>query len=229
MIDPLAAFLPGGEENHAGLMQEALAPLRRLAERGLAVLLLHHPRKGACRPGQAARGSGALTGAADVLIEMTWYRTDGGDRRRRLRAWSRFDETPPQRVIELSEDGTDYRDLGDFADAEQQGLWPELRRLLEAAPGKLTRKEVYAAWAGPEAVDERTVIRLLEGAVREGRVLREGTGHKGRPFRYWLAGRGAGDAGLPALPPLPPLDGPGGKPERVLLNAARIILKKRLG
>jgi hypothetical protein len=91
-------------------------------------------------------------------------------------------------------------------------------------------KEVHAAWPETNALDERTVIRLLEGAVEMGQVGREGTGHKGRPFRYWLAGRewNGGGSGLPDLPPLPPLEGPGGSAERVVLNATRIVLKKRL-
>src|SRR5262249_28226345 len=135
-----------------------------------------------------------------------------------------------QKVIELSEDGSDYRDLGTPEEEEQEGLWPVLRRLLEAAPGRLTRKEAHAAWPEAEAVDERTVIRLLEGAVRTGEVLREGTGHKGRPFRYWLAGRvpDAIESGLRELPPLPPLERELPAPEKVVLNAARIVLNQRL-
>src|SRR5262249_8199582 len=45
IIDPLASFLPGSDENHAPSVLAALAPLRRLTSSGMAVLLLHHPRK----------------------------------------------------------------------------------------------------------------------------------------------------------------------------------------
>jgi archaellum biogenesis ATPase FlaH len=56
VIDPLAPFLPTRNENAAAGMLDALAPLQRLAARGMAVLLAHHPRKGepARRPGAAA-------------------------------------------------------------------------------------------------------------------------------------------------------------------------------
>ena len=57
VIDPLAPFLR--EENHARCMLETLLPLGALTRRGMAVLLLHHPRKAAQRAGQAARGPGA--------------------------------------------------------------------------------------------------------------------------------------------------------------------------
>jgi len=81
LIDPLAAFLPGCE-NHAGSVLEALAPLQRLKAMGLSILALHHPRKGDPPIGQAARGSGALSDYADIVIEM---RASGpaADRRRR--------------------------------------------------------------------------------------------------------------------------------------------------
>src|SRR5438309_2264725 len=69
VIDPLAAFLPGDENNAAAILA-ALSPLRRLTDAGLAVELLHHPRKEGSADGRWARGSGALLGFVDVLIEM---------------------------------------------------------------------------------------------------------------------------------------------------------------
>ena len=87
VIDPLASFLPGRSENDADAMLTALLPLQRLTAAGLAVLVLHHPRKRASADGQAARGSGALSGYVDVLIEMHWYeQAADNDRRRRLLA-----------------------------------------------------------------------------------------------------------------------------------------------
>jgi hypothetical protein len=73
VIDALAAFFPGRGEDHAGCLLEALAPLRQLTRRSLAVLALHHSRKGEPPVGQMARGSGALLAAADILLEMRLY------------------------------------------------------------------------------------------------------------------------------------------------------------
>ena len=58
VLDPLISVLPCSE-NDAQQVSHALYALRRLTDRGLAVLILHHPSKEAQRPGQAARGSGA--------------------------------------------------------------------------------------------------------------------------------------------------------------------------
>src|SRR5262249_38913610 len=73
VIDPLAGFLPGRDENNANVMLDVLTPLQKLAVAGLSVLLLHHPRKRPSPDGQSARGSGALQGFADILMEMHWF------------------------------------------------------------------------------------------------------------------------------------------------------------
>src|SRR5262245_48291422 len=61
VIDPLASFLPGRNENNASVVMSTLLPLQRLAAEGVSVLLLHHPRKKESAEGQLARGSGALS------------------------------------------------------------------------------------------------------------------------------------------------------------------------
>ena len=102
-------------------MLAALAPLQRLTKAGLAVLVLHHPRKAESAPGRAARGSGALTGFADVLIETgLGGPPDSDDRRRKLAAFSRHAETTRRLAIERTADGTDYVALGDFADLDRR-------------------------------------------------------------------------------------------------------------
>src|SRR5262245_42719187 len=94
VIDPLAAFLPGRDEGNAGAMLDSLLPLRRLADVGMSVLLLHHPSKGSPLHGQAARGSGALEGAVDISLEMyTFKRASDADRRRIVYGYSRHEAT----------------------------------------------------------------------------------------------------------------------------------------
>src|SRR5437763_4222758 len=188
VIDPLASFLPGRSENDAGAMLTALLPLQRLTAAGLAVLVLHHPRKRTSADGQWARGSGALSGYVDVLIEMHWYeQAADNDRRRRLLAWSRYDETPRQLVIELNAAGTDYACLGDFEEEASRLLRPPLWQILASARTKLTRKQVLEQWPPDQPkVDPTSVWRLLERAVESGELKREGTGLKNDLFRYWL-------------------------------------------
>src|SRR5262245_11530412 len=190
VIDALAGFMPGGSENDARTVLRMLQALQDLTAEGIGVLILHHPKKGPLVLGQAARGSGALGGSVDILLEMDSLSgpTDD-DRRRRLAGYSRFPETPRRLVIEWSADGTDYTALGDFDAPELDDNWQILFQVLADASDKLTRRQILAEWPPDyRKPDEITVRRWLQRGVRDGKVLQEGTGHKDDPFRYWLDG-----------------------------------------
>ncbi len=189
-IDSLSCFLPGGSENLAPLMLEMLAPLRRLTERRMAVLLLHHPRKETAAEGMAARGSGALSAYADILVEIDCCRRSrpGNDRRRALAAFSRFDDTPRDLVIELNAQGTDYEARGEAALDEFLEHWSRLQAVLAAARGKLTRRELAASWpdADGPAPPDTSLHRYLNAALARGLLRSEGAGTRESPLRYWL-------------------------------------------
>ncbi len=186
VIDSLAAFLPCESENVAGSMLDALFPLQRLTALGIAVLALHHPKKGEVIAGQASRGSGALPGAVDVLLEMYWHgKAFDGDRRRRLLGFSRFDETPRTLIVELNESRTDYT----VHPGEEEGPreWQTLRTLLVQSNHPLTRRELLNQW--PTSIprpDDSTLWRWLDRAVRSGRVVQSGAGSRREPFGYSL-------------------------------------------
>jgi hypothetical protein len=186
LIDPLAAFLPGNE-NYAGSMLEALMPLQRLTARRVSVLVLHHPSKGDPPVGQAARGSGALPGSADIVIEMRSFpRAADDDRRRRLWAWSRYPETPRRLVIEWTADGSDYLAHGSFLEEEFARHWHALRAVMAEAPHKLSRAELLRRWPNSRPPDRLTLRRWLERAVSQGLLRNDGAGRRSHPFRYWL-------------------------------------------
>jgi hypothetical protein len=190
LIDALAAFFPGRGENNAGCMLEALAPLRQLTRLALSVLVLHHPGKGEPAVGQLARGSGALSAAADILVEMRFCpKAPDDDRRRWLQGLSRFPETPRQKVIELTADGTDYVCRGTFAEEEFAAHWDVLRGLLAEASWKYPRAEILRRWPRGKRPDKATLGRWLERAVEMGLLRKDGRGQKSHPYRYWLPER----------------------------------------
>jgi RecA-family ATPase len=193
VIDPLATFLPGRTENDAATMLEMLLPLQQLTAEGLSVLVLHHPKKGEASPGQAARGSGALTGYVDIIVEMNWHgMPHSDDRRRRLTGFSRHQQTPRRKLIELNAEGTDYLVHGDFQADDFVRDWPVLLGVLEDAERKLTRKQILEDW--PADFPKPAPITLwnwLDRCVKERLVLRDGTGRRHSPFRYWLPGQEA--------------------------------------
>jgi hypothetical protein len=191
VIDSLGYFLPAHSENSAAAMLECLTPLQRLTTAGMSVLLLHHPRKGRTLAGQAARGSGALPSFVDIIIEMGYYdQPDDLDRRRRLLAFSRYDQTPRHLLIELKADGTDYVVLQTGLEAALADSWPAVLHTMAEATTKLPRQEILANWPPDyDKPDSTTLWRWLSRAVAQGLVRQDGTGRPRDPFRYWLPER----------------------------------------
>ncbi len=187
-IDTISSLFPGGSENNADCVMRAMLPLQKLTDAGMAIWLQHHPKKGMCLPGQAARGSGAFGGNPDIVLEM--YRcpyAGADDRRRRLIAFSRAERTPRQLVLELNAAGTDYRSLGDFASDEFVTNWERLRVVFEDAEGKLTRRDILAQWPADFARPADTSLYAwLCRAAGLGLIAHQGAGRRNDPFRYWL-------------------------------------------
>jgi hypothetical protein len=189
VIDSLANLSPMRSENDAVQMLRPLKPLRRLTARGVSVLIAHHPKKGATLPGQAARGSGALGGFVDVIVEMHAASRRPGERRRLLRSFSRHAATPPSLFIEWTADGTDYRSLGTSAEPNYEHGWPVLQAVLDQAEGPLTRREILRRWPdSAPAPAKLTLWKWLGRAVDEGHVLRDGRGTRREPYRYFRPG-----------------------------------------
>jgi hypothetical protein len=187
VIDPLASFMAGGSENDPAAVLATLHPLQRLTQSGLAVLILHHPRKGAVKAGQAARGSGTLSGAADILIEMRYDgRHTRSGRRRRLQTFSRFDESPPDHIIELTVKADDYLSHGSFEDHAFAQAWPYIESLLSDVMKKLTRNDIFKAWYRLPRPSITTINGWLERAVDRDLLKKDGAGRRDNPFRYWL-------------------------------------------
>ena len=188
IVDPLAPFLRA--ENSVQGVLETLLPLGELTRRGMAVLAAHHPTKGSPRPGQAARGSGAILGHVDVSIEM---RHPGGDAltsRRRLLGFSRHAETPRQLLIELNAEATDYTVVSDAPQDEFPEKWEVVRSVLLQAPQKLTREDILDEWPeGPDKPATKSLWRWLRRAVDLHLVACEGAGVRNDPYRYWLPER----------------------------------------
>jgi hypothetical protein len=187
VIDPFSSFFPGKSESDVNSVLEYLASLRRLAEHGLSILLDHHPRKGRFLAGQGARGSGLLSSFADIIVEMRLLRRASPlDRRRRLRAYARYDETPRDRIIELNADATDYLFPRATDEEAFSANWLILKAVLEQASYRLTWLEIRMRWPASPPPNAATLFRWLERAVADGLVLRDSEGVRRFPFRYWL-------------------------------------------
>ena len=185
VIDTLSAVLPAGAESQVDCTLAALRPLEQLTRAGMAVLLLHHPPKGELRAGQAARGSGALSAYADVLVEMrSLARTGPHDRRRKLCAYSRHDDTPRELVIELAADHRDYAACPGMEDDDLRRGIEIVCEVLLHSDQQLTRPGILAHWPEARKPNEGTLWRWLDQALSLGLVQQAGAGRRGDPYRY---------------------------------------------
>ena len=182
VVDTLPRFagLRGDAENNAGDADEAMAPLQIAAADGLAVVVVRHERKAGGEVGDSGRGSSAFGGAVDIVLALK--RGDGATRPtvRVLHALSRFDETPPELVVELTEEG--YVALGDetaVARAEARA------RVVESLPtdqtAALTFEELHTRLPG---ASRSTIQRVLDELIAAGKATRSGAGRRGSPYRF---------------------------------------------
>ena len=182
VFDTLAAVSPIEDENDAAQMYRVLLPLHRITEAGAAVLLTHHPRKGDGSEGRASRGSGALTGFVDIIVEL---RRLGGSqpRQRELRTYSRFDESPAAVIIELTDEG--YISCGTKDDASATVRRKQIQRMLVNCPGGIDPESIHEKW--PNDGIPKPGIRTIRRDLKEMKgVARTSSGVKGDPHRFYL-------------------------------------------
>lgn len=183
VFDTLPSAWPVMNENDAGETLEALAPLRDIAAAGAAVLLIHHPRKGDGSEARATRGSGAVPGFVDVIVELRRYAPDDNeDTRRVLSAWGRFESTPAESVIDLQADG--YQVLGSRVTVRQGDELETIAELLPADGPGLTFEDVKEAWPTSPKPGKTRLRGLLNQGFNEGRWHRSGTGNRNDAWRY---------------------------------------------
>jgi hypothetical protein len=198
VVDTLGQFtgIVGDQENAAGRGLEDMKPLQVAAADGLAVVVNRHERKSGGVVGEAARGSTAYGGVADILLSL---RLPEGNHLKRptlreIHGLSRFDETPSRLLIEWL-GGATYRvhDEGAQADVERQETQ---RALLKVLP----RTEDQAA-TGSDLIKAtsikltRTVVyEVLEALVQARQVARKGAGKRGDPYRFWWPPNSSADS-----------------------------------
>jgi hypothetical protein len=108
VVDTLPALsrLRGDSENSAGEALRVLEPLQQAAgEHEISVLYTRHERKGGGPVGEAARGSSAFAGGADVLLSLRHPEGRYNHGVRHLQSLSRFEETHAARVDDRASGG----------------------------------------------------------------------------------------------------------------------------
>jgi hypothetical protein len=199
VIDTLPSAWSVLNENDAGEVIDALAPIRAISAAGAAVLLVHHPRKSGGESFTGSRGSGALPGFVDVLVELEPFdKSDPANTRRRLIARGRFEGTPAEVVIDLGPNG--YTVIGDLPAVRDLDFDAAILTVLPDDGVGLTAEEVRAAWNAGKVPGLTRLKGALNNGHHFGRWQRFGSGVKGNPFRYRRAP--AGSDSIPSPQPL---------------------------
>jgi hypothetical protein len=184
-FDTISNLWPVKDENSAGEVSEALAPLSRIRD-GRAIELVHHLGKSDSGEFKASRGSGALPAFVDIIVEMRRHNpNDPGDRGRVLSAIGRHDDIPPELVVELTADGFIAR--GSRDEAGRAEIIARIQAALPLVPPGLMEAEVARkAWPDGEQKRRQDFYNVLKEGVAAGLWNCSGTGRKGDPFRYWV-------------------------------------------
>jgi AAA domain len=185
VIDALAfwAAFREGEEKDAGAAMATMDALGVATGAGLAVLVPHHQRKAGGEDGDAVRGSGAIFGAVDMLVELERLGDDAPPGYRRLVAVGRWD-APPVLVIDRDARSGVWRVAGQAASRQDAAALGVRELILRALPGEApgaTEAELVEL----VDLDARKVSGPLRELLGDGNVAKAGKGVKGNPFRYW--------------------------------------------
>jgi len=185
-VDTLSQFarFKGEGENTSGDGQDAIEPLQvAAAEHNLAVIDLRHEKKADADIGDAARGSTAIGGAVDVILSLRRVKSLRPTIRS-LRSLSRFDETPPELLVEVTDHGYVIVDPEEAKKLKSEADRQKLANALPPEPEAALSAAEIATAAG---VGHKTAVAILNALVEEAVAGRRGKGKRGDPFRYFAA------------------------------------------
>lgn len=165
-------------ENDAGATNRAFDHVRRIAAKGVAVVIIHHSRKSGGEDGTALAGSGALAGSADVIVEVRRFGKGESSSLRHVEISGRLQRLPDPIVIDY-QDGR-YEEMGDASRAKDKLRDNRVRVCLTHCARWLTWEEV----ADATGLKRTACFEALQGLHKRGEIRRRGTGKKGSTFLY---------------------------------------------
>lgn len=181
IVDTLMRNMPIRDENNATEIDDALLPLWKLMQTGVAIIIIHHLRKGGGAEGTGARGSTALMAWPEITMELSRTSPDDLDcTRRTLRSHSRFTQTPSEIIIELGDDG--YTVCNSVRDSEARGVHTAIHSMLSDRGEWMTHHEIASAMGKPRQIIESHLSQMVAAGV----LSRSGSGARGDIHRYGI-------------------------------------------
>lgn len=172
IIDTLGTFWPVRDENDAAQVISALLSLNSLLEKNIALMIVHHDRKSGGEEGTASRGSGALPGFVDIIVEFRRFdASKRNDSRRVIKTYSRYEETPSELVIELTPNGYDVH--GTKAQVVQEEKMSVVLDIIPFEPESFSIDKILSEWSEEEngkTPHKTTIYRWLQKLKDQGVV-----------------------------------------------------------
>ena len=193
IIDTLSSLWPCLDENDAAGVGRALDPINKLADRGMAVVCVHHAPKAKQSAVISARGSTAITAFFDIVINMRTSGKGSHTTRRSLKSWGRDLETPETLLL-------DYRGPDGYVayEPDEETADPRLAALgMHVQATRQCNKTNMIALLIPTLGQTRTDLReslsisepvfkdISKDLIDEGKMTCTGAGIKGSPYLYF--------------------------------------------
>jgi DNA-binding transcriptional ArsR family regulator len=192
IVDTIRRFMPAKDENDSASVSLALMPFVDLQQElpRTAIVLVHHTKKSLSSDGEITdiAGSHAFTAEVDAILLLVPVREHKRQRILTPIAGRLWTLSPEPLVLELSEDGSEYRVVGTAEEVLPESHAQSTReKVLQAIRvlGQATRNEIeeYLREIG-EKIPERTIKHALLGLYEDGKVEREGKGTRAEPHVY---------------------------------------------
>lgn len=186
VVDSLTKWLQieGDAENNAGAMSRAMDSLQRLADAGMAVVVVAHTTVSSDRVPRlhdlsAIRGSGAIPADVDVPVLFSKSSSAAFEKRRHLHSISRFSETLQELDVEYDADSRCWRR------ATNAGWNRNEAKIIQALAKLDKAREVDVI--DTTGLPRTTVRNWLGNLTEKGVIDIEGGGTRKSPYLYSLA------------------------------------------
>jgi hypothetical protein len=184
VVDTFAQFarLTGDKENSAGHILEAVLPIQKARDAGLAVLIIRHERKEAGSVGDSGRGSSALSGAVDIVLRLHRPAGKHPANHRQLEAVSRYDDTPSELSIARNENDGCYEVIGETGAI---AIPTAIRKVVLVLPTGIDDALTLDQLCSATSIPRTTIQSTISDLEKNGRIMKTGKGVKGDSHRYY--------------------------------------------
>ena len=182
ILDTLSIIASLDEEDHSGKAAMVMAEVRRLATEGFAVGILRHSRKSGGDIGDAGRGSSAISGYCDILLQIEPYKGDEDSSNLRvLRSKSRLGVYEPL-MLEFDKATERYSAVGPLVSREDRMAEAIQKTLADLGAhseetGRTANEVVVATKGRRQSILDELKAMVLRGEVK--------TAPRGKSTVHW--------------------------------------------